>query len=150
MTIEFSSDIGFTTQLPDGSFRVEESSAGAGTEQFSLPGGAYVSLVRDDGQVHDYAQAMEWAQKMAAYYQDEFGGRVLTEGRLQSAGKQSYAVAVAYRDPDEVPRLATITGILFPGGAFFGLTLLAVAPDGDPDVTFVQGIVDGMALADAG
>ncbi|WP_285727667.1 hypothetical protein [Psychromicrobium xiongbiense] len=149
MTIEIRSDIGFTAQLPEGSLILEESQAGPDSEQISLPGDVLFSIERITDLVHDYAEATEWTEKSAAYYQQEFDGAVLTQGRLQSPGKEVYAVAVSFADAEQTPRIATVIGIRFLSGEFFGLTLISVHADPQPqaDLQLIQSLVDGIELS---
>lgn len=151
MSTKFQSSMGFTATLPEGSAAVAESSAGPGSEQFSLPGGTLLSVVRDDEQVGNYAQTIEWTQKMAAWYQNQFAGQVVSEGSLPGDGKELYAVAVNFRDSDAVPRIASVVGLHFPGSAFYGLTLLSIVTDpaAGVDTQLVQQLVNGITLTTA-
>lgn len=148
MSTQFQSTMGFTATLPEGSASVAESSAGPGSEQFSLPGGTILSVVRDDEQVGNYAQTIEWTQKMAAWYQSQFAGQVVSEGSLPGDGKELYAVAVDFNDNDSVPRIASVVGMHFPGSAFYGLTLLSIVtdPEAGVDTKLIQQLVDGITL----
>lgn len=149
MAIEIDSFLGFSASVPEGSFVVPESSAGAGSEQISLPGDILFSMVRDDDTVRDYAQTVEWTQKLASFYTDHFNGETRTEGRLDGEGKESYAVAVEFSDEIGVLRIAALVGIRFDAGAFFGLTLVwpVTDPEQEPDVALIKRVVDGVTFS---
>lgn len=148
MTVELRSEIGFTASVPDGSILLPDSNGGPVSAQISLPDNVLLTVVRDDELIHDYAQVLEWTQKMAAFYQSEFDGTVLTEGSLQSEGKKVYVVVVRFDDAEGVPRIASVAGVRFLSGEFFGLTLNAVNPDPEPsaDIPLIQSTVDGLSL----
>lgn len=146
MSNTFSTTLGISLTLPDGSAVIEESSAGPLSLQFSLANGDVISVVRDDQGVNDLASTIAWTEAMAEYYVKEFGAVEELSGSLESEGKTSFAYSVAYSDAQEVARRATLIGVLLDGGAFVGITLITIN-DGKPlDVELVQEIVNGVSV----
>jgi hypothetical protein len=148
VSIELHSALGFSAVLPDGSFLLADSSGGPQSEQISIPGDILFSMVRDDDTVHDYAQTIEWTEKFASFYTFTYHGVIQMAGSIASEGKQSYAVAVDFTDQNGNQRIATVVGMKFGTGEFFGLTLLdpVTEPGQQPDAQWVKQIVDGISV----
>lgn len=151
MTIELHSDLGFSAVLPEGSLIQADSSGGPSSAQISIPGDILFSMVRDDETVQNYAQTIEWTQKFASFYTFTYAGEVVMEGSVASEGRQSYAVAVDFTDQNADRRIATVVGMKFDTGEFFGLTLLdpVTEPGQQPDAAMVKRIVDGVSARES-
>ena len=145
MSQQFDTGLGLTLVLPDGTKPVEESSAGPASRQFSLVNGDVVSVVRDDTAAVDLAGLVIWAQAMAEHYVHEFGAVEDAQGNITSAGKQSYAYAVTFKDANGVPRRATLIATLLAEGIFAGITLVAINAGQALDIELIQQLVDGLA-----
>lgn len=146
MSIEFDTQLGLTLTTPDGTVSVEESVAGPGSVQYLLPGGVFISLVRDDQAVSTTAQLIGWTQRMSQFYVERYATQEDISGRIESSGKEAYAYALAFTDAQEVPHYATLLGVLFPTGEFFGVTILTIDLGEPLDTTLIQAIADGLAL----
>lgn len=151
MAIELHSTLGFSTVLPEGSFILTESSGGPESVQISIPGDILFSMVRDDDAVQDYAQTIEWTEKFASFYTFTYDGALRLQGSVASEGKRTYAVAVDFTDQSGDRRIATVVGMKFDAGQFFGLTLLdpVTEPGQQPDVAMVKRVVDGISVSSA-
>lgn len=149
MSQEFDTGLGLKIVLTDGARPVEESSAGPSSRQFSLFNGDVISLVRDDSAANDLVGLLAWAQGMAQYYVKEFGAVEDAQGNITSAGKQSYAYAVTFKDANSVPRRATLIATLLEEGIFAGITLLAIDAGQALDIELVQELVDGLAPSES-
>ncbi|MEV8181359.1 hypothetical protein [Specibacter sp. NPDC078692] len=149
MSQQFDTGLGLKIILPDGAAPIEESSAGPASRQFSLVNGDVISVVRDDSAATDLLGLLAWAQGMAQHYVQEFDAVEDAQGNINSAGKQSYAYAVTFKDANGVPRRATLIATLLGEGIFAGITLLAIDASQNLDLELVQQLVDGLAPSES-
>lgn len=146
MSIQFDTGLGVSISLRDGACALVESSAGPHSRLFSLSNGDLVSIVRDDTAATNLADMIAWTENMANFYVTEFDGVEEMQGSVTGTGtgKQGFAYSVAFRDAEDVPRRATLIGILLGGGIFAGITLLTVNAGQPLDVALVRELVDGL------
>lgn len=147
MSIQFRTELGVSISLPDGSEPVSVSSAGVNSQQFSLPSGDLVSMIRDYGSFGSLADVVAWTQGSANYYVVEFEAVEEMQGAIHSPAKQSYAFTVSFTDRDQTPRRATLIGCLLDDGAFVGMTLLTIDAGIPLDTELVEGLVTGLTLS---
>src|SRR5690348_7743719 len=116
--IILNSKLGFGIELPDGSFLVDHSSAGPGSEQISMPGDVLLTVVRDDDLVQTYPHVIEWSEKMAQLYLSRDQSAALGQGRVVSPSAQTYATVVGFVGAQAQPLMVATVGMLHSQGAF--------------------------------
>ncbi|WP_458780022.1 hypothetical protein [Arthrobacter sp. D3-16] len=131
MSVHIESPLGFTAEFPEHTQVLEDSTAGPNTEQYGLPGGVLVTVIKDDTSVQGAPQANGWAHLMSGFYLEEKAGTLLTEGELNLPGKAAYAVVAGYDDAEGSGKVAATVGV-WERGRFIGL--VAIWPYVNPDV----------------
>jgi hypothetical protein len=111
MSVRIESPLGFTADFPEHTQVLEDSTAGPNSEQYGLLGDVLVTVIKDETSIQGAPQANGWAHLMSAFYLEERGGTLLTEGELNLTGKAAYAVVVGYDDADGSGKVAATVGV---------------------------------------
>lgn len=148
MTVHIESPLGFTADFPEYTQAMEDSAAGPNSEQYALPGGVLVTVIKDDTSVKDAPQANGWAHLMSEFYIEERGGTVVTEGELNLPGKASYAVVVGYTDHTGDARIAATVGV-WENRRFIGVLVIwpYVNPEIEPRIGMLKEIVASISVS---
>ena len=123
MSVHIESPLGFAADFPEHTQVLDGSTAGPNSEQYGLPGGVLVTVIKDDTSVQDAPQANGWAHLMAGYYLGERAGTLLAEGELKLPGKAAYGVVVGYGDGAGEAKVAATVGV-WESGRFIGVVVI--------------------------
>jgi hypothetical protein len=146
MSVHIESPLGFTADFPEHTQVLESSTAGPGSEQYGLPGGVLVTVIKDETSVRDAPQATGWAHLMAGFYLEERGGTLLAEGELDLPGKAAYAVVAGYGDAG-AGKVAATVGV-WENGRFIGVVVIwpYASPEVEPRLGMLKEIVAGISV----
>ena len=146
MSVNIESPLGFTADFPKHTQVLGDSTAGPNTEQYGLPGGVLVTVIKDNS-VQGAPQANGWAHLMSGFYLEERAGSLLTEGELNLPGKDAYAVVVGYNDAGGSPKVAAAVG-LWESGRFIGVVVIwpCTNPEVEPRLGVLKDIVAAISV----
>lgn len=148
MSVHVESPLGFTADFPEHTQVLEDSTAGPNSEQYGLPGGVLVTVIKDDTSVQDAPQANGWAHLMSAFYLEERAGTLLAEGELNLPGKAAYAVVVGYGDGDGSAKVAATVGV-WENGRFIGVVVIwpYLDAEAEPRLGMLKEVVAGISAS---